>query len=195
MMVVGFLALTIPGAQAGIVVFLPGMILAAFGWMANATSQGSLSIRLAPKEFYGPVTSSKVTVGQFGYSLGLSGSTALISLLTINQVSAATNGAVSGNNSWTAITAYLQDGTTTDSALGQIARDSLAGMYVTSFRITLVVFAVIIAIAGIIMYRLLRSPGADVPVREFLSKEIAIADAQAAALHSQGAGSDRPNRE
>jgi hypothetical protein len=191
MIVVGFLALMIPGTEAGILAFVPGMILAAYGWMANATSQGSLSIRLAPKEFYGPVTSSKVTVGQFGYSLGLSGSTALISLLTLNQVSNATNGAVSGNSSWTDVTAYLQDGSTTNGALAQITRDGLAGMYVSSFRITLAVFAVIITIAGVAMYRLLRSPGADVPVREFLSKEIAVANAQAAARASHEDVRDR----
>ncbi|MGB3673624.1 MAG: MFS transporter [Candidatus Nanopelagicales bacterium] len=173
MMVAGFLALAVPGVQAGILVFIPGMILAAFGWMSNATSQGSLFIGLAPKQFFGPVTSSKVTVGQFGYSLGLSGSTALISLLTLNKVSDATNGAVSGDDAWTQITEYLQKGTTGDSALAQISRDAIASMYVSSFRITLVIFAVIIAVAGLAMYRQLGKAKAAEPVEEFLSKEIA----------------------
>lgn len=173
LMVLGFLALAVPGVQAGIFVFAPGMVLAAFGWMANATSQGSLFIGLAPKKFFGPVTSSKVTVGQFGYSLGLSGSTALISLLTLNQVSDATNGAVSGNEAWTQITEYLQRGTTSDSALATISRDAIASMYVSSFRITLVIFAAIIGIAGIAMYRQLSKPKASEPVEEFLSAELA----------------------
>ncbi len=172
MMVLGFLALAIPGTQAGILVFVPGMILAAFGWMANATSQGSLFIGLAPKKFFGPVTSSKVTVGQFGYSLGLSGSTALISLLTLNQVSNATNGAVSGNDAWNQVTEYLQKGTTGDSALAQVSRDAVASMYVSSFRITLVLFAAIIAIAGVLMYSQLNREKAKIPVEEFLAGEL-----------------------
>lgn len=184
LIVLGFIALAIPGTQAGILVFLPGMVLAAFGWMSNATSQGSLFIGLAPKQFFGPVTSSKVTVGQFGYSLGLSGSTALISLLTLNQVSSATNGAISGNEAWTQITEYLQKGTTGNSALGQISRDAVASMYVSSFRITLIVFAVIIAVAGLVMYRLLGSKKATVPVEEYLSAEIAAHDATVKAAAS-----------
>ena len=148
------------------------MFFAGFGWMANATAQGSLFIGLAPKKFYGPVTSSKVTVGQFGYSLGLSGSTAMISLLTLNQVDEKTNGAVSDDNAWTSITKYLQDGTTDNPALATIPHDALASMYVQSFRITLIVFAIIIAIAGLVMFRLLGKRKAEVPVEEFLEASV-----------------------
>ena len=173
LMVVGFLLLMLPGKNAGILIFVPGMFCAAFGWMANATSQGSLFIGLAPKKFYGPVTSSKVTVGQFGYSLGLSASTAMISLLTLTQVSEKTNGAVSGSNDWNDVTKYMQDGTTRNSALAQIPHDVLTGIYVSSFRITLLVFAVILAIAGALMYWLLSRKKANVPVEEFLAEELA----------------------
>lgn len=173
MMVIGFLLLMLPGQQAGILLFIPGMVFAAFGWMANATSQGSLFIRLAPAKFFGPVTSSKVTVGQFGYSLGLSASTAMISLLTLTQVSAKTNGAVSDSGDWNEVTKYMQEGTTANSALAQVPHDVLTGIYVSSFRITLLVFAVIIAIAGALMYWLLGRPKAAVPVEEFLAPEIA----------------------
>lgn len=70
----GFLLLLFVSPTSGLLIFLPGMLFAGFGWMMDATTQGAMFLTLAPAKYFGPVTSSKVTVGQFGYSLGLSGS-------------------------------------------------------------------------------------------------------------------------
>ena len=58
----------------------------------------------------------------------------------------------------------------TQRSSAQIPHDVLTGIYVSSFRITLLVFAVILAIAGALMYWLLSRKKANVPVEEFSPK-------------------------
>lgn len=150
---------------------MPGLLLAGFGYMMDATTQGNLFIRLAPAKFYGAVTSSKTTVGQFGYALGLTATTAMISIFTLGSVGKATNGAVAGDGNWNTITAYLTDGTTSDSALGVVSHADLATYYTDAFRLTALIVAIVIALAGVGMFLLQSSKKADVPVEEFLGLE------------------------
>lgn len=168
LIVVGFLSYTLVTPAAGYLIFIPGMLLAGAGWMMNATSQGNLFIRLAPAKFFGPVTSSKVTVGQFGYALGLTGTTVLVSTFTLAGVDKATKGAVTGESNWDAITSYLATGKTENSALSVVSQSDLATIYSQAFQTTSVIVAVIVAIAGVFMYINLKSKKADIPVDEFL---------------------------
>jgi hypothetical protein len=92
----------------------------------------------------------------------------MISIFTLGSVGRATNGVVSGDGNWNTITAYLTDGTTSDSALGVVSHADLASYYTDAFRLTAVVVAVVIALAGVGMFLLQSSTKADVPVEEFL---------------------------
>jgi hypothetical protein len=114
------------------------------------------------------VTSSKTAVGQFGYSLGLTGTTVLVSIFTLNGVHAASGGAVSGDGSWDSITSYLATGSTTDAALGKIDHATLAGIYAQAFVWTSVISAIVIAVAAVVIIVSLKRPRASVPVDEFL---------------------------
>lgn len=168
LMVVGFASYLIIGPTSSYLMFLPGMIIAAVGWMMNATSQGNLFITLAPAKFYGPVTSSKLAVGQFGYALGLTGSTVMVSLFTLSGVSSATKGAVAGDSNWDAITSYMATGQTTNSDLAAVSTSDLAAIYSSAFVSTISIIAVVVALAGITMYLLLKNKKASVPVEEYL---------------------------
>ena len=168
LMVIGFFTYLFLTPTASYLMFLPGMIIAALGWMMNATSQGNLFITLAPAKFYGPVTSSKLAVGQFGYALGLTGSTVLVSLFTLSGVKTATKGAVSGDGNWDAITGYLSTGKTTNTALSAVSTTDLAGIYTSAFISTMVIIAIVVAIAGVTMYLLLKNKKASIPVDTFL---------------------------
>lgn len=167
-MILGFLSFTLLDATSAYLFFVPGLLLAGFGYMVDATTQGNLFIRLAPAKFYGAVTSSKTTVGQFGYALGLTATTALISVFTLGSVGKATNGVVSGDGNWNTITAYLTDGSTTDTALGAVSHADLATYYTDAFRLTALIVAIVIALAGVGMFILQGSKKADIPVEEFL---------------------------
>jgi hypothetical protein len=168
LMVIGFFTYLFLTPTASYLLFLPGMIIAALGWMMNATSQGNLFITLAPAKFYGPVTSSKLAVGQFGYALGLTGSTVLVSLFTLSGVKAATKGAVSGDSNWDAITGYLSTGKTTNTALSAVSTTDLAGIYTSAFVSTMIIIAVVVAVAGATMYLLLKNKKASIPVDTYL---------------------------
>jgi hypothetical protein len=123
---------------------------------------------LAPAKFYGPVTSSKLAVGQFGYALGLTGSTVMVSMFTLAGVSKATKGAVAGDSNWDAITSYLSSGSTTNSALSAVSTADLAGIYTSAFVTTITIVAVVTALAGALMYILLKNKKASIPVDENL---------------------------
>lgn len=168
LMFVGFLTFLTLTPTAAYTMFLPGMIIAAIGWMMNATSQGNLFITLAPAKFYGPVTSSKLAVGQFGYALGLTGSTVLVSMFTLKGVEKASNGAVTGDSNWDAITSYMATGSTSNSALSAVSTTDLASIYTGAFTSTVLIMAVVIALAGSTMYLLLKNRKASIPVDDFL---------------------------
>lgn len=170
LMVVGFLTFIFITPTASYFMFVPGMVIASMGWMMNGTSQGNLFIELAPARFFGPVSSSKLMVGQFGYSFGLTGSTVMISMLTLSGVSKLTKGAVSGDGNWDAITDYMADPTKTptDAALAAVKVTDIQAVYTSAFVTTSVALAIVGAIAGLVVYLLLRSRKAQVPVNEFL---------------------------
>ena len=169
-MTVAFVSYFFLPATAGYLLFVPGMVFAGCGWMMNATTQGNLFITLSPAKFYGPVTSSKMAVGQFGYSLGLSGSTVAVSSLTLAGVSKLTNGAVSGEGNWDAITTYMADPTKvpTNEALAAVSSAQVQDAYMHAFGVTSLVIAAVVAVFGVVMYLLLRRKSADIPTDEFL---------------------------
>lgn len=170
LMTLAFVSYAFLPATAGYLLFVPGMVFAGCGWMMNATTQGNLFITLSPAKFYGPVTSSKMAVGQFGYSLGLSGSTVAVSSITLAGVSDLTKGAVSGEDNWDAITTYMADPSSvpTDKALAAVSSAQVQEVYMHAFGVTSLVIAGVVAVFGVFMYLLLRRKAADVPTEVFL---------------------------
>lgn len=177
-LVVGFLSFVVAGLNSGYLIFLPGLALAGLGYMMNATTQGNLFLNLAPAKFFGAVSSSKVTVGQFGYALGLTGTTTAISILTVNKVDHITKGAVSGQSNWDDITHFMSTGQTTNADLQTAGRDAIMGAYSSAFAEVAAISAIIIAVAGILMFIALSKKGASEPVDQFLDEHLEAKDAK-----------------
>jgi hypothetical protein len=103
--------------------------------------------------------------------LGLTGTTVLVSTFTLAGVDKASKGAVTGEGNWDAITGYLATGTTTNSDLSAIGQSALETIYAQAFQTTSIIVAIVVAIAGVLMYINLKRKKADVPVDEFLGLE------------------------
>ena len=180
LLVLGFVDFVIAGSADNYGVFVPGLVIAGIGYMMNATTQGNLFLGLAPAKFFGPVSSSKLVVGQFGYSLGLTGTTTVISILTVAKVDSLTKGAVAGQSNWDAITHFMTTGTTdgtntaVNTALTTAGQKAIEGAYSAAFAETAAISAVLIALAGVLMFISLSKKGADEPVDQFLDEQLAL---------------------
>lgn len=169
-LVLAFAELSLVGPTSGYIVFVVGMVLAGFGYMMNATTQGNLFLTLAPEKFYGAVTSSKMAVGQFGYALGLTGTSTAISIITLSRVNEVSKGTVSGEENWDAITSYMATGSTSNTALAAIPVAEIEGAYAFAFNMTSAGSAGLILIAGILMFISLSRKKASIPVDQFIAR-------------------------
>lgn len=152
--------------------FLPALLLSGLGGAAGAIIQGNLYLRLAPAKFFGAVTSSKTTVGQFGYSLGLTGTTVLVSMFTLSGVEHSSHGAVAGEGMWDQITSYLATGSTTNSALAAVGHDAIAQSYTNGFVWTGLIAGAFFVIAALFAWNRLHSPRAEVSAEDFLADTV-----------------------
>jgi MFS family permease len=166
--VLGLVSLGFMTPTSTYLAFVPMMVLSGLGVASVALVQGNLFLSLAPARFFGPVTSSKTAVGQFGYSLGLSGTTVLVSLFTLNGVERASGGAISGEGSWDSITSFLATGATTDPTLARIGQPAVSAIYAQAFSWTALISAALVAALAVLIAWSLRRPAAKTPVEEFL---------------------------
>ncbi len=186
LLVLGFISFVFAGRADNYWVFVPGLVIAGIGYMMNATTQGNLFLGLAPAKFFGPVSSSKLVVGQFGYSLGLTGTTTIISIMTVARVDHITKGAVTGQSNWDAITHFMQTGATDGSdtavnqALTNAGQKAIEGAYAGAFAETAAISAILIAIAGVLMFISLSKKGASEPVDQFLDEQLEVKTEKAA---------------
>ncbi len=67
----GFGLLAVGHGSTSLAGFLPGCILLGAGLIITSLPYGGLIISQAPAKYYGPVTSSRTTIGQFFYAAGL----------------------------------------------------------------------------------------------------------------------------
>lgn len=74
------------GEARSYLLYLPGLILVGVGVIVVALPYGNMFLQSADPKHYGAVSSSRTTVGQFWYSLGLAGSTVLIDVVTRRDV-------------------------------------------------------------------------------------------------------------
>ncbi|MBU4213443.1 MAG: MFS transporter [Actinobacteria bacterium] len=168
LIVAGFVLSLLVTKDSGYAVFVPMLALTGFGMTLVGLVQSNLFLGLAPARFFGAVTSSRTAVGQFGYSLGLTGTTVLVSIFTLRGVSTASKGAVSGDGAWDSITSYLATGSTTDAGLSTISHATLAGIYTQAFITTFLLSAAAVAVGALVVVVALRRRTAAVPVEEFL---------------------------
>lgn len=83
---IGFLLLLPLGQDAAYWLILPGSLLIGYGVNAALTGQAQVIVDAAPPEAYGAVTSSRLTVGELGYSIGMIFTTLILSRVTANGI-------------------------------------------------------------------------------------------------------------
>jgi MFS family permease len=82
----GFVALLPLQQSSAYWVILPGSLLIGYGVNAAMTGQAQVIVDAAPADAYGAVTSSRLTIGELGYSLGMILTTLLLSRVTASGI-------------------------------------------------------------------------------------------------------------
>ncbi len=82
----GFIALLPVQQSSAYWVILPGSLLLGYGVNAAMTGQAQVIVDSAPPDAYGAVTSSRLTIGELGYSLGMILTTLLLSRVTASGI-------------------------------------------------------------------------------------------------------------
>jgi MFS family permease len=160
MTAVGMLLLAAFHASGSFWGFLPGLMLAGAGVVIAAVPFGNLILKEAPAEYYGPVTSSRTTIGQFLFSIGFAISTVLVDKLTVGgTVDKLTAAGVPPQQIGTgldAVTTYAAKSTTPSTSLGKEALADAMSSYGSAFATTMIISAVICLVAGVVGYLILQ---------------------------------------
>ncbi len=146
--------------------FLPGLVAIGVGIAYASVAQSQLYLAEAPADEFGPVTSSRMTVGQFGFALGLAGSSTLMAQMMTDGVVDQLRKAGVPPQSWgegiAAARLHIRSASTGEQGEGVL--DAAAPNYVDVFSLTMLVSAVLVALLGLLSWYLLRrSARAAVP--------------------------------
>lgn len=157
--VAGFVLLSLVLFTQSFWAFLPALLLIGLG-MGGMVPYGSLILQLAPPAQFGAVTSSRTTIGQIGYSIGLSGGMILIDALSHGTIVARLREAgVPASRTGTALDAisqYTTHKTVPPGVDGKAILVDAAVGYKQAFVVTMIVSAAIIAVlcaVAVIAYR------------------------------------------
>lgn len=166
---IGFLLLTLGTASffaigdgVSYLAFLPGLLLLGVGLAYASVAQSQLYLVEAPDEEFGPVTASRMTVGQFGYALGLAGSAVVMSQLLADGVVESLRDSVPAAHRGASIAAVrlqVRAASTGDAGEGVIDAGDLN--YLDAFSDTMLVSAGLIALLGLTTWLLLRGRCAE----------------------------------
>jgi MFS family permease len=133
---------------ASVLAYVPALIIVGIGPIVPAVPYGGLVLEFADPRHYGAVSSSRTTIGQFFYAIGLAGSTVIIDTLTRGAVqSKLGSSAVVQLDTWSA-------SGTKPSDPGVLAAASEA--FTGSFATLMVVLTVIVLVAGVLALALAR---------------------------------------
>lgn len=159
----GFVLLGILPLETSYLIFIAPLLLIGVGLPLCATVQGHAFMVQAPADDYGPVTSSRLTVGQFGFSLGIAGSAVLISRLTDLGIAAKLHAAgvppSQTGEGLDAVTLYVRHKTEASTEAGRVALANAASSYADAFHGTMIIAAVLMAAIGAACWLLMRSEG------------------------------------
>ena len=169
---VGLVLLGLTHSGTSFLTFLPGEILVGGGVVIAAVPYGSLILKEAPAKYFGPVSSSRLTFGQFFYALGFAASTIVIDKMTIggtvSQLEAAGVPATQVGTALDAVTTYAAQSTAPTTSLGQEALADATASYGTAFATMMFITAILVLLGGILGFILLKRAGdhADDPTPE-----------------------------
>lgn len=157
---VGFALLALAASAKSFLAFLPGLVLVGAGLLVVSIPFGNLIIKEAPPDKFGPVTSSRTTIGQFFYSIGFALGTVFIDRLTMGGVvKKLTDAGVQPDLIGTAVTSvnqYVQTQKQPSTEVGKQALADAVTSYSASFASLMWVCAVLVIVAGLVAFMLLR---------------------------------------
>lgn len=158
--VIGFIALAMAAGAKVFWAFLPGGLLAGAGLVVVSIPFGNLIIKAAPAAQYGAVTSSRTTIGQFFYSIGLALATVVVNHLTLGGVvDKLTAAGVPPDQVGTAVTSVTHYAKTLSEPTTTLAREALAdasASYASAYAVVMYVCAVLMMAAGVAAFVLLK---------------------------------------
>jgi MFS family permease len=158
--VVGFVLIAVVAKEKSFWAFLPGLIIGGAGLVAVSIPFGNLFIKEAPPAQYGPVTSSRTTVGQFWYSIGFALATVMVDKLTMGGVVAKLTAAgVQPDMIGTAVTSinqYVKSGTEPTTDAGRQALSAAVESYSGAFTTVMLLSAALMLVAGVVAWFLLK---------------------------------------
>ncbi len=162
---VGLVLLALTHSSTSFWLFFPGEFLVGAGVVIAAVPYGSLILQEAPAKYFGPVSSSRLTIGQFFYALGFAASTIVIDKLTFGgttaKLEAAGVPATQVGTGLDAVTTYAAQSTAPTTSLGKEALADATASYGVAFATMMYITAVLVLLAGILGYVLLKRAGAD----------------------------------
>lgn len=160
MTTLGFLTAALTRDSTTLLGFVPGGVLIGAGIIITSLPYGNLILSEAPKEFFGPVTSSRTTFGQLFYSIGLAMSTVVLDQLThggvVQRLTTAGVPADQIGTGLDAVTTFASTGTRPETSLGQQALKAGIESYLDAFGSMMFLAAALSAVVGITGYLLLR---------------------------------------
>ncbi|MFZ4433828.1 MAG: MFS transporter [Microthrixaceae bacterium] len=167
---VGFVWLGLFHASTSLLGFAPGLLLVGAGVVITAVPFGNLILRVAPAQYLGPVSSTRMTAGQFFYALGFALSTVVVDKLTtggvVRRLEAVGVPADEIGTGLSAVNTFAARGTRPSTQLGQEALANAVTSYGTAFRTTMLLAAVAIVLVTVLATGLLRNrtgSGTDTP--------------------------------
>lgn len=163
----GFVMMALVSSQTSFFAFLPGTVTAGAGLAMVSIPFGNLIMTVAPPAQFGPVTSSRTTIGQFFYSIGFAVSTVVVDRLTIGGVtSKLAEAGVQPDLVSTAVSSvntFARSGTDPSTELGKQALAAASTSYASAFTTVMLIAAVLMLIAGLVAVLLLRKSKKNEP--------------------------------
>jgi MFS family permease len=160
---VGMVMLALTHSGTSFWLFLPGEFLVGAGVVIAAVPYGSLILKEAPAKYFGPVSSSRLTFGQFFYAIGFAASTIVIDKLTIGgttaKLEAAGVPATQIGTGLDAVTTYAAQSTAPTTSLGKEALADATASYGVAFATMMYITAALMLAGGIVGYLLLKRAG------------------------------------
>ena len=134
-------AITALGAPKSVMDYIPALIVLGAGAAIPAVAYGGMILEEADAKHYGVVSSSRTTIGQFWYALGLSISTVIVDSMARSHVfNKLGQTAETQLDTW-----YASGGTPSDSSLLPTALEG----FVQGFTLLMIVFAVLMVLVSI----------------------------------------------
>jgi len=161
----GFVLLAVVSATDSFWIFLIPTGLIGFGIVVTSLPFGNLIMQSAPARYFGPVTSARTTIGQVWYTIGLAISTVMVDKITsggvIKRLEEAGVPSTQLGTALDKVTVYTSQ---THDETSKIGAEVLAGVrdsYLVGFNVTMLVFAAVLLLAGLLGVALLTKTSGD----------------------------------